>query len=122
MQAVSELVISGWAGLSAIGMGEAEVLGGYLEPATCIDVDATTGAPKAAVTAGIEDDLGELQKHHTYRNLDRSTQLAILCGRKLMDGLSWKGEQSVGINIGSSRGATSLLEIRPTSNFLKRAK
>lgn len=45
-----------------------------------------------------------------YRNLDDSVLLAIYCGRLAVEKAGWKPEDDFGINIGSSRGATSLFE------------
>ena len=49
------------------------------------------------------------QENPKYRDLDRSVLMAIYTARQALSGLDFKTE-STGINIGSSRGATSLFE------------
>lgn len=45
-----------------------------------------------------------------YRNLDNSVLYAILASRKAIDAAGWEQGGNFGINIGSSRGATTLFE------------
>lgn len=45
-----------------------------------------------------------------YKNLDDSVLFAIDASRKAIESAGWKSESNFGINIGSSRGATSLFE------------
>ena len=45
-----------------------------------------------------------------YKNLDDSVLYTIYVARKAIDKTDWKSEDNFGINIGSSRGATSLFE------------
>jgi 3-oxoacyl-(acyl-carrier-protein) synthase len=45
-----------------------------------------------------------------YKNLDNSVLYAIIASRVAMKNAQWKKEDNFGINIGSSRGATSLFE------------
>lgn len=49
------------------------------------------------------------QENPKYRDLDKSVLMAIYTARQALSGLDFKTE-STGINIGSSRGATSLFE------------
>ena len=50
------------------------------------------------------------KENHHYRRLDKSVLLAILAGRKAVAQSNWENKQNIGINIGSSRGATQLFE------------
>ena len=62
------------------------------------------------VSSEIEQELNALQATNpSYKNLDRSVLLAILVSKKAVDGLTFP-KKNAGINIGSSRGATSLFE------------
>lgn len=45
-----------------------------------------------------------------YKNLDDSVLLALFASRKAMADAGWKPADNFGVNIGSSRGATSLFE------------
>ncbi len=50
------------------------------------------------------------QSDSKYKNLDDSVLLALFASRNAMADAGWKPEDNFGINIGSSRGATSLFE------------
>ncbi len=45
-----------------------------------------------------------------YKSLDDSVLFAIYCSRKAIEQAHWKASDNFGINIGSSRGATTLFE------------
>lgn len=45
-----------------------------------------------------------------YKGLDRSVLLAMYASRQAVIQAGWKNEKSIGVNIGSSRGATTLFE------------
>ncbi len=45
-----------------------------------------------------------------YKNLDDSVLYAIYASRKAIENAGWQNDKNFGINIGSSRGATSLFE------------
>ncbi len=47
---------------------------------------------------------------HKYKNLDNSVLYAIYASRKAVELAGWKSGDNFGINIGSSRGATTLFE------------
>lgn len=57
----------------------------------------------------------------TYKNLDESVLFAIFSARKAIDSAGWRNTVDFGINIGSSRGATSLFE-KYHEEFLKLGK
>lgn len=65
--------------------------------------------PVAAINGEVAEDLEHfLTQHRAYQRLDRSTQLALFACQGLeLDSLD---RTTLGINIGSSRGATGLLE------------
>ena len=55
-------------------------------------------------------EIGLLKKsNNKYKNLDKSVLMAIYASRKAVKTANWK-DGDYGINIGSSRGATSLFE------------
>lgn len=61
------------------------------------------------------------QSDAKYKNLDDSVLYAIYVARKAVSKANWKSEDNFGINIGSSRGATSLFE-KYYADFLKSHK
>ncbi len=72
-----------------------------------------TDLPVAPLSFSAEAQLKALlQENATYATLDRSVQLAILASRQAVAQAGWQMEDEipVGVNIGSSRGATGLFE------------
>ncbi|MBI1222119.1 MAG: beta-ketoacyl synthase [Bacteroidetes bacterium] len=58
-----------------------------------------------------EDEIRLLaQENSRYSSLDRCALMAILAGRRAVKDAGWEEDASIGINIGSSRGATGLIE------------
>ena len=81
---------------------------------------------KMALAAFLPKDLKEeikrLRETKTkYKNLDDSVLFAILSSRIAVKAAGWKKGDSIGINIGSSRGATALFEKYHTA-FLRNGK
>ena len=70
---------------------------------------------KKTVVAGLDNDSNLLidslrQSDNKYKSLDKSVLYAMLVSRKAMATAGWTQEDTFGINIGSSRGATDLFE------------
>lgn len=68
-----------------------------------------------ALVAQISDEdlleIEQLKKSDAkYKNLDNSVLYALFVARKAVENANWNSEDNFGINIGSSRGATSLFE------------
>lgn len=64
-----------------------------------------------AVTPGLKSKISKLkEENHNYARLDDSVLFAIWTSRNAMTKAGWKEGDSFGINIGSSRGATTLFE------------
>jgi 3-oxoacyl-(acyl-carrier-protein) synthase len=86
-----------------------------------IDFDSQSafGAP---LDADSKQEIEALKKSDSkYKSLDNSVLFAILASRKAIEMAGWKSEDSFGINIGSSRGATQLFE-KHYDTFLKTGK
>ncbi|MFT4753244.1 MAG: 3-oxoacyl-[acyl-carrier-protein] synthase II [Salibacteraceae bacterium] len=60
------------------------------------------------LAADLEPELNALQQRTAYRNLDRTVLLAILASKKAFS--QREVQKNMGVNIGSSRGATQLFE------------
>ncbi len=66
----------------------------------------------ASLPDSIKKDLERLRSSVSrYENLDNSALLAIYTARNTIERASWRKGEKVGINIGSSRGATDLFEM-----------
>ena len=86
-----------------------------------IDFDSQSafGAPLDAIS---KQEIETLKKSDSkYKSLDNSVLFAILASRKAIEMAGWKSEDTFGINIGSSRGATQLFE-KHYDTFLKTGK
>lgn len=65
----------------------------------------------ASLSKDALDEISNLKKANAkYKNLDNSVLYAILASQKAIKNAGWLPESDFGVNIGSSRGATSLFE------------
>jgi 3-oxoacyl-[acyl-carrier-protein] synthase II len=104
--------ISGIASVSALGTTEAEVWQSYFSghPLFTKKEFGLREEWVSEITIDAQKILGHLQRtNSTYRKLDRTVLLAILAAKKAFQTSAYKGK-NVGVNIGSSRGATGLFE------------
>lgn len=74
----------------------------------------------APITLECENDIRWLLQDPRYKSLDRSVLLAIAASRRAVKLAGWQGE-TFGVNIGSSRGATTLFE-KHHEDFLKNGR
>ncbi|WP_432411992.1 beta-ketoacyl synthase N-terminal-like domain-containing protein [Rasiella sp. SM2506] len=100
--------ISAIASVSALGASTEKVWQHYRDGIPLFsELDGTI---VSKVAAEIEIDLQNLQQQNDrYKNLDRSVLLAILAAKKCAEKVEFQSK-NIGINIGSSRGATGLFE------------
>lgn len=67
----------------------------------------------------LKENLANFRKSHSrYKDLDNSVLMAILAAREAVRQAGWEGCEDIGVNIGSSRGATGLFE-KYHSEFIK---
>lgn len=99
------------ASVSALGASEDESWQHYMEKRSLIeekDFQKFT-ALVSSISKEHWAEINELKKIKNYKDLDPSVLMAIYCSRKAFEKTDWK-DKEFGINIGSSRGATSLFE------------
>lgn len=104
--------ISGIASVSALGISSVAIWQRYLSGTPLFSQKEVSGTSiwGAFIASEVEDALDQLRlTNPSYKNLDRSVLLAILSSKNAFDA-TWFQHKSVGINIGSSRGATELFE------------
>ncbi len=110
----SAIYITGLGSISAVGHDRESVARGYAEGRTRITVEPLLGKPTpvARVSAAAEAQLeSTLAEHERYRPLDRSVHFALHAGRQAVAQAGWtQADPSFGVVLGSSRGATGLLE------------
>jgi 3-oxoacyl-[acyl-carrier-protein] synthase II len=103
------VVIKGRGIISALGHLPEVVTKSYETGAT--NFRPLNGLPVGAVPPDAEKALTRLlEERRIYRDLDRSVLMAIYAARGAVYAAGWAGDESISINIGSSRGATGLVE------------
>ncbi len=107
------VAITGMGSISPLGSRWRDVRQSYMSMDTCIDVRTVDG--RATPVAGLkprEDGLLNAlrEREPRFKRLDRSVLMAIHAACDAVADARWSDRNTVGINIGSSRGATHLLE------------
>ncbi len=102
------IYISAYSSISPLGSDKLDVWSSYNRPETLINNTPKLKADLATKEEGI---LQQIKNENTkYKGLDRSVLMTLAAGRKAIDESGWKASEAIGINIGSSRGATELFE------------
>ena len=107
------IVISSMGSISPLGASSEEALEAYRSPASCIRYQDLNGCltPVAPLNERAETCLNQLrQEKDLYQRLDRTVAMAIYASRLAIARSGWDLPRHIGINIGSSRGATMLFE------------
>ncbi|ALJ01019.1 beta-ketoacyl synthase N-terminal-like domain-containing protein [Rufibacter tibetensis] len=118
------IVIRGVGSVSGLGGTPEEVQASYASGKTAFTSLPSLGndTPVSPISPAAEHLLQSLLlENTTYTSLDRTVQLAILAARQAVAQAGWQKEESaasIGINIGSSRGATGMFE-QFHADFLK---
>ena len=108
-----EIFIRGMGSISPLGASSDEAWKAYQSPASCIRYQELNGCltPVAPLPESAASRLTELrQEKEPYQGLDRSVAMAMYASRQALAQSGWSSHRDIGINIGSSRGATSLFE------------
>lgn len=104
--------ITSFSSFSPLGDSPESVWENYLTNQTLISEKEIQN--KKQIVCAIPEELAQqkenLRQSDKYKNLDDSVLYAILASRKAVERAGWKEADVFGINIGSSRGATSLFE------------
>jgi len=104
--------ISGFASVSALGISSTTIWQHYVDGQALFNKKKIDGHDilGAFVSSEVDEGLQQLRDSNaSYKNLDRSVLLAILAAKRAFDGRLMP-QENIGINIGSSRGATELFE------------
>lgn len=99
------------ASVSALGSNNHEIWTQYLNQTHCFKNKTLNGIE--SLVSGLSDNnwntVNRLKESPQFKNLDPSVLLAIDVSRKAVEKIFWN-DSSFGVNIGSSRGATTLFE------------
>ena len=105
--------ITSFASVSALGSSSENIWKNYLNDQHFLTLKEFENF-KAWVAQISQDDkiaIEEVQNSdNKYKNLDPSVLYTLFVARKAIEQTNWKASDNFGINIGSSRGATSLFE------------
>ena len=107
------LSISGLASVSPLGYGPEATWKAYQDPAHRLQEQEIGGvrAWMGSCPGPVRRELAALRAAAAnYKALDESVLLAILASRAAADAAGWRRGEHIGVNIGSSRGATGLFE------------
>lgn len=110
---MTPIAITSVASFSALGFDSQTIWDNYLNPTPLI-VENQIGEHTELVCA-LSSELFAIKESlrfekNKYRNLDNSVLYGILASRKAVEQARWTENDVFGINIGSSRGASSLFE------------
>ncbi len=109
------------ASISALGKSQQEIWSQYLNNEHAIR-EKKFDAFSALVAEISDEDKQEIEairnSDSKYKGLDDSVLYAIYASRKAVENAGWNASENFGINIGSSRGATTLFE-KYHQSFLK---
>lgn len=102
--------IKAWGAVSALGTDRCSTERAYLDQTTCLGLDPVDGEWKGQLPQ-LPILKGKLADRPRFlEQIDRSVRLALLAADQFSEKLEWLPEEPVGINLGSSRGATGLWE------------
>ncbi len=107
------IAITAFSSLSALGSTSHEVWKNYLQPNHFLELKPFGDSKEFAAPLSINDKkiLNKLAQSDTkYKTLDPSVLMAIWTARQAVKQANWHEKSDFGINIGSSRGATTLFE------------
>lgn len=113
MEPFTKIAIAGWGSVSPLGVNGEAAWASYQDTAHRF-IKSTVGqqqewiAPLSSAAAGLVSKLSE--ENLKYRQLDPSVRYAMAASREAVQQAGWSGIRELGINLGSSRGATTAFE------------
>lgn len=103
------IVISGLGSISALGHNKETVGESYY--AAKVDKQVVEDLPTFPLRPESELLLQQLvNENKSFKGLDRAVLMAVYASKAAVADAGWEDQKNIGINIGSSRGATALLE------------
>ena len=107
------IAITALSTLSPLGKNPKEVWESYLQPTHHLQLQSFGNQSEFAASLSAENKelIAQLRNSDSkYKSLDPSVLMAIWTSRQAIAQAKWENKSDFGINIGSSRGATSLFE------------
>jgi 3-oxoacyl-[acyl-carrier-protein] synthase II len=107
------IVIRGYGSISALGADKETIALSYKAAKPAFQVHSLNNelSPAATLHPQAEVLLNQLKtEKRAFQTLDRSVLMAIYAARQAVAAAGWENQNYIGVNIGSSRGATGLFE------------
>lgn len=106
-----KISIVSMASVSALGASTDKIWQHYRDLKTLIELKdfGKFRALVSSIDKDLWDEINELKKIKNYKDLDPTVLMAVFCARKAYAQAHWS-DREFGVNIGSSRGATTLFE------------
>jgi len=109
------IAVTGWGSVSSLGSFKKDIWNNYLNTDSLLKNKTFNNIeyPVAALHPQAEEEISSLKKSDKkYSRLDRTALMAMLAAHKAFDSAELKNSDyhRIGVNIGSSRGATGLWE------------
>jgi 3-oxoacyl-(acyl-carrier-protein) synthase len=100
-----------WGSISCLGAEEDRITQNWNSPCHNLSWDEKLKSWVSKLDEETEKLIKELQQENKYyAKIDRCVLLAILAARKAIKNCGWSASADIGLNLGSSRGTTGLLE------------
>lgn len=118
------VAITGWGSISPLGSQKQEIWNNYKNDKHCFKKASYPFGDEWVAKLSEEDQelLRQISNEKLkYKQLDPSVWLALAASRAAINDARWSDSSSIGINIGSSRGATTAFE-KYHSQFLESGK
>lgn len=116
--------ITAIASISGLGNDPNAIWQNYLSPNHCF-IETNIGNQNTLIAPLDSDSKKQIEEFKKsdakYKSLDNSVLFALAASRKAVEKAGWKNNDTFGINIGSSRGATELFE-KHHLNFIQSGK
>ena len=109
----TKIAITSIASISPLGNNPTSIWQNYCKPQTLITQEQIGNqiVPVAKIESNLQQEITTLRNSDLkYKTLDNSVLYAIYVSRQAIKNANWNLGDNFGINIGSSRGATTLLE------------
>lgn len=101
--------ITGYGSISACGIAKEDIWQAYLEPASCLQKQKN-GEWVGRIPEKVSAKVKELHQQKPYQSLDDAVYYAMMAADLAVAKLDTDARNKLGLNIGSSRGATGLFE------------
>lgn len=109
----TKIAITSIASISPLGNNPTSIWQNYCKPQTLITLEqiGNQNVPVAKIASDLQQEITTLRNSDLkYKTLDNSVLYAIYVSREAIKKANWNLGDDFGINIGSSRGATTLFE------------